>query len=46
MRQGASDEEIAGMVRALWQGRGDRYSEVRSSATANLPKVEMSFIGG
>jgi cyclic pyranopterin phosphate synthase len=46
MRGGASDEEIAGAVRTLWQGRTDRYSELRSSATADLPKVEMSFIGG
>jgi cyclic pyranopterin phosphate synthase len=46
LRSGASDEEIAGTVRALWEGRGDRYSEIRSSETANLPKVEMSFIGG
>ncbi|MCX6072674.1 MAG: GTP 3',8-cyclase MoaA [Chloroflexi bacterium] len=46
LRSGASDEEIASTVRALWGGRGDRYSEIRSSETANLPKVEMSFIGG
>ena len=46
MRGGATDEEIAGAVRTLWQGRSDRYSEIRSSETANLPKVEMSFIGG
>ena len=24
----------------------DRYSEIRTAATANLPKVEMSYIGG
>jgi cyclic pyranopterin phosphate synthase len=46
MRGGATDEAIAGTVRAVWQGRGDHYSEIRSSETANLPKVEMSFIGG
>jgi cyclic pyranopterin phosphate synthase len=46
MRGGATDDAIAGAVRALWERRGDRYSEVRSSETANLPKVEMSFIGG
>jgi GTP 3',8-cyclase len=46
MRGGATDEAIAGTVRALWQGRADHYSEIRSSETANLPKVEMSFIGG
>jgi len=46
MRGGASDEAIAGVVRGLWEERGDRYSEIRSSETADLPRVEMSFIGG
>jgi cyclic pyranopterin phosphate synthase len=46
MRGGATDDAIAGTVRALWERRSDRYSEVRSSETANLPKVEMSYIGG
>jgi cyclic pyranopterin phosphate synthase len=46
MRGGATDEAIADTVRSLWQGRSDRYSEIRSSETADLPKVEMSFIGG
>ena len=46
MRGGASDEVLAGTVRGLWDRRSDRYSEIRSSQTANLPKVEMSFIGG
>jgi hypothetical protein len=26
--------------------REDRYSELRTAATAGLPKVEMSYIGG
>ncbi len=46
LRAGASDEALAEAVRQLWQGRQDRYSELRTSATANLPKVEMSYIGG
>jgi len=46
MRGGATDETLADTVRGLWERRTDRYSEVRSSETANLPKVEMSFIGG
>ena len=29
-----------------WTGRTDRYSEKRSAATRELPKVEMSYIGG
>ena len=31
---------------AIWGKRTDRYSELRSEATVNLPKVEMSYIGG
>ncbi len=33
-------------LRRLWGMREDRYSEIRTSATADLPKVEMSYIGG
>jgi cyclic pyranopterin phosphate synthase len=46
IRNGASDEELAAALRGIWGGRGDRYSELRSTATADLPKVEMSYIGG
>ena len=40
------DEEIAAALSALWRVREDRYSELRSAATRDLPKVEMSYIGG
>jgi cyclic pyranopterin phosphate synthase len=46
LREGASDEELADRVRAIWTGRADRYSELRSLATIGLPRVEMSRIGG
>ena len=46
LRAGASDAELAERIAALWGGRGDRYSELRSAATVGLPKVEMSHIGG
>ncbi len=46
IRGGASDEELAAAVQAVWGSRSDRYSELRSAATADLPKVEMSYIGG
>jgi GTP 3',8-cyclase len=46
IRGGASDEELAAALRGVWGARGDRYSELRSAATADLPKVEMSYIGG
>jgi cyclic pyranopterin phosphate synthase len=46
LRGGATDEELARDLRAHWSRRTDRYSELRSARTADLPKVEMSYIGG
>jgi cyclic pyranopterin phosphate synthase len=46
LRNGASDDEIASFISSIWGARTDQYSEIRSSETANLPKVEMSYIGG
>jgi cyclic pyranopterin phosphate synthase len=46
VRNGASDDELSDAVAAVWHARTDRYSEVRSENTADLPKVEMSYIGG
>ncbi|WP_269522367.1 GTP 3',8-cyclase MoaA [Coraliomargarita parva] len=39
-------DELLGRLAAIWRGRSDRYSEVRSAATPRLGKVEMSYIGG
>jgi cyclic pyranopterin phosphate synthase len=46
LRGGKSDDEIAEFLRSVWTRRDDRYSELRSSATPDLPRVEMSHIGG
>jgi cyclic pyranopterin phosphate synthase len=46
LRGGASDDELREMIAAIWRQRSDRYSEIRTEATAALPKVEMSYIGG
>ncbi len=46
LRGDASDAELAEALRVIWTGRDDRYSELRSLETVDLPKVEMSFIGG
>jgi cyclic pyranopterin phosphate synthase len=46
VRGGASDEELHEAIGTTWRGRADRYSELRSAQTADLPKVEMSYIGG
>jgi cyclic pyranopterin phosphate synthase len=46
LRGGASDADIEEAVRGIWTVRADRYSELRTRATAPLHKVEMSHIGG
>ena len=46
IRSGASDDELVEAVRGVWTARKDRYSELRTDATADLPRVEMSYIGG
>jgi len=46
LRGGSSDEEIAASIERAWQVRDDRYSEIRSSHTVGLPKVEMNAMGG
>jgi cyclic pyranopterin phosphate synthase len=48
LRAGATDEELYELVRGIWSGRRDRYSELRASMrdTGELHKVEMNYIGG
>jgi cyclic pyranopterin phosphate synthase len=46
VRSGATDTDLVEALRAIWTGRSDRYSELRTLETVDLPKVEMSFIGG
>jgi GTP 3',8-cyclase len=54
MRAGASDADLADLLRGLWQARADRYSELRTAVTRRgreLPlldpaRVEMSRVGG
>ena len=46
LREGANDEYIAEVISSIWKKRTDRYSEIRTSETVLLPKVEMSYIGG
>ena len=46
LRNGASEEEIAALIAGIWTKRDDRYSELRTSETAALPKAEMSLLGG
>jgi GTP 3',8-cyclase len=46
VRSGITDDGLADALRAIWAPRVDRYSELRTLETVELPKVEMSFIGG
>lgn len=46
LRNGATDDEIAQFIEGVWQRREDRYSEIRTLATPQARKVEMSYIGG
>lgn len=46
VRSGASDPELTAAIRAVWSVRADRYSDLRSEATADLPRVEMFAMGG
>ncbi|MBX3652695.1 MAG: GTP 3',8-cyclase MoaA [Ramlibacter sp.] len=51
LRGGASDEALASAIGHIWQGRSDRYSQLRGtlapdSAAPAGRRVEMSYIGG
>jgi cyclic pyranopterin phosphate synthase len=50
VRANATDEQLASAIAAVWQGRSDRYSEVRASLPPDQGqgrrRIEMSYIGG
>jgi cyclic pyranopterin phosphate synthase len=46
VRGGADDAQLEAVIDAIWSRRTDRYSELRSANTVDLPKIEMSYIGG
>ncbi len=46
LRSDQSDDDIAGAIRRVWTVRDDRYSDLRTEATSNLPKIEMYAMGG
>jgi cyclic pyranopterin phosphate synthase len=47
MRGGASDEELLQLMRAVWERRSDRYSELRDKLRARgAQHVEMNYVGG
>jgi cyclic pyranopterin phosphate synthase len=49
LRAGATDDELAAILRRTWFERDDRYSDLREARRAEerpLRKVEMHYIGG
>jgi cyclic pyranopterin phosphate synthase len=46
LRSGASDDELRAAVAGRWAVRDDRYSELRASGATDLPRAEMSYLGG
>jgi len=50
VRGGATDEQIAAAISHIWQGRTDRYSQLRGTVAPDqgtrARRVEMSYIGG
>jgi len=52
MRQGATDEQLQELIRSVWMGRGDRYSDLRWDALQSgkpyqtARKIEMITLGG
>ena len=46
LRSNKSDDKFLNYFQEIWRNRSDRYSEIRFIKKENLPKVEMSYIGG
>lgn len=47
LRAGASDDELLQLIRAIWQRRADRYSELREQLRSRgAQHVEMNHVGG
>jgi cyclic pyranopterin phosphate synthase len=49
LRAGAADADILQLIRGVWSGRTDRYSELREELRRAAPdskKIEMNYIGG
>ena len=46
VRSKANEDELIDYFTNKWKHRNDRYSELRFFKKTDLPKVEMSYIGG
>ncbi len=46
IRAGANSQDVLNYFYNIWSKRSDRYSELRFINKIDLPKIEMSYIGG
>ena len=46
VRSNPDDESLRTEIERIWTVRDDRYSELRSNASSDLPRIEMFAIGG
>ena len=46
VRGAGSDADLRDSIARVWRARDDRYSELRTDATTDLPKIEMYAMGG
>jgi cyclic pyranopterin phosphate synthase len=42
----ATDADLRETIARVWRVRDDRYSELRTEATSDLPRIEMFAMGG
>jgi cyclic pyranopterin phosphate synthase len=46
VRSDATDHDLREAIARVWRVRDDRYSDLRTEATADLPRIEMFAMGG
>ncbi|MGI9584864.1 MAG: GTP 3',8-cyclase MoaA [Acidimicrobiia bacterium] len=46
LRSDATDDDLGELLKSQWRSREDRYSELRGGVPLDMPRVEMSYIGG
>ncbi|MFL5749305.1 MAG: GTP 3',8-cyclase MoaA, partial [Chloroflexota bacterium] len=46
VRSEATDADVREAIARVWRVRDDRYSDLRTEATADLPRLEMFAMGG
>ncbi len=46
LRTGGSDADLRAVIGGVWAAREDRYSELRTAAGPDIPRADMSYLGG